>query len=80
MAKKLSVNLGEHFDALINQELKSGRYSSASEVVRAALRLLETEEMRKMALINALVVGERSGRVTGFNSKKHLQKLYRKYL
>lgn len=36
--------LGEHFDELIDRRVRSGRYNNASEVVRAALRLLEDEE------------------------------------
>ncbi len=39
-----SFALGAHFDELIDRRVKSGRYNNASEVVRAALRLLEEEE------------------------------------
>ena len=39
-----SFALGEHFDELIDRRVRSGRYNNASEVVRAALRLLEDEE------------------------------------
>ena len=38
MQKNTSITLGQHFDAFIAEQLKSGRYSSTSEVVRAALR------------------------------------------
>ena len=36
-----SMTLGSHWEVFIKQEIESGRYSSASEVVRAALRELE---------------------------------------
>jgi len=39
-----SYAIGDHFEQFIRQQLESGRYASASEVVREALRLLETRE------------------------------------
>lgn len=62
MAKNTSISLGDHFEQFIAGQVDSGRYGSASEVVRAGLRLLETTESRLEVLRNALVVGERSGR------------------
>ena len=61
MAKNTSVTLGEHFDQFINQQLNSGRYGSASEVVRAGLRVLEDQETKIMNLRNMLAEGENSG-------------------
>lgn len=61
MAKNTSVTLGEHFDKFINQQLNSGRYGSASEVVRAGLRALEDQEAKIINLRNMLVEGENSG-------------------
>ena len=61
MAKNTSVTLGEHFDQFINQQLNSGRYGSASEVVRAGLRALEDQETKIINLRNMLVEGENSG-------------------
>jgi antitoxin ParD1/3/4 len=61
MAKNTSISLGEHFDGFIAQQLEVGRYGSASEVVRAALRLLEDSESKLNALRRMLNEGEQSG-------------------
>lgn len=61
MAKNTSISLGDHFARFINQQIESGRYGSASEVVRASLRLLEEHERKIGALRQALIDGETSG-------------------
>ena len=61
MAKNTSVTLGKHFDQFINQQLNTGRYGSASEVIRAGLRLLEDQETKILNLRNMLIEGENSG-------------------
>ncbi|GAB6043183.1 type II toxin-antitoxin system ParD family antitoxin [Endothiovibrio diazotrophicus] len=63
MAKNTSITLGDHFDRFIAGQLKSGRYGSASEVVRAGLRLLENNEAKQERLRRLLDEGERSGLV-----------------
>jgi antitoxin ParD1/3/4 len=66
MGRNTSFSLDEHFNAFIEDEVASGRYRSASDVVRAALRLLEERETRLNALRDALVAGENSGASTPF--------------
>ena len=61
MAKNTSITLGSHFDEFITERVKNGRFGSASEVVRAGLRLLETSETKLETLRNMLVEGEKSG-------------------
>lgn len=61
MAKNTSITLGNHFDSFISEQLNSGRYGSASEVVRAGLRLLEDSESKLHALRQLIVQGEESG-------------------
>lgn len=39
-----SVALGDHFEEFVREQLESGRFNNASEVVRAGLRLLEDEQ------------------------------------
>ena len=61
MAKNTSITLGDHFDSFIAGQVQSGRYGSASEVIRSALRLLETEETKINTLRQLLAEGEDSG-------------------
>jgi antitoxin ParD1/3/4 len=61
MAKNTSITLGDHFDGFISSQVKNGRYGSASEVIRSALRLLETQETKMNTLRQLLVEGEESG-------------------
>jgi len=61
MAKNTSMTLGDHFDGFIAGQIDSGRFTSASEVVRAALRMLENTEMKLNTLRKSLDDGEKSG-------------------
>ena len=61
MAKNTSITLGDHFDSFITGQVTSGRFGSASEVIRAALRLLENTETRLETLRQMLNEGEQSG-------------------
>ena len=67
MPRNTSVSLGEHFTGFIGECVASGRYNSASDVVRAGLRLLEEHEAKAEALRDALVEGERSGAAARFD-------------
>ncbi len=80
MGKNTSISLGNHFEKFINHEVKSGRYSSVSEVIRSALRMLETEDKKERELIKALKLGEQSGFVENFKPKQNLTELHRQHL
>jgi antitoxin ParD1/3/4 len=78
MAKNTSMLLGDHFEQFIEEQIATGRYSTASEVVRTALRLMEAEEIKKKELNKALAIGEKSGMVDHFDAKSFLKKLKQK--
>jgi len=67
MSKNTSVSLGNHFADFIERQVDKGRYGSASDVVRAGLRLLEERESKLDALRAALIQGEQSGLATPFD-------------
>ena len=52
-----NVNLTDYYDAFVQEQIASGRYKNASEVMRAGLRLLQTqttEEEEKLHLLQSL--------------------------
>jgi antitoxin ParD1/3/4 len=67
MSKNTSFSIGKHFSDFVEARVKEGRYSSASDVVRAGLRLLEEQEAKLAALRAALIKGEQSGPSTLFD-------------
>ena len=67
MPKNTSMSLGDHFASFIDTQVQAGRYGSASDVVRAGLRLLEEHEGKVKALQDALIEGEQSGKPQPFD-------------
>ena len=61
MQKNTSVTIGPHYEKFIAKQIEVGRYSSASEAIRAGLRLLEERELKLFALRKSLKEGEESG-------------------
>lgn len=76
MPKNTSILLGDHFNEFIKEQISSGRFNSASEVVRSALRMFEEEEIKKKELIKELIKGEQSGFSDGFDKNKFLQNMH----
>lgn len=60
-----SVALGDHFEKFIRAQVDSGRFNNVSEVVRAGLRLLEEEEVRKRIELEALREKIAAGKTSG---------------
>lgn len=75
MPKNTSMSLGDHFASFIDTQVQTGRYGSASDVVRAGLRLLEEHETKVKALQDALIEGEQSGIAEDFDSEAFLQEI-----
>lgn len=80
MAKNTCIWLGEYFETFIKDKVGSGRYSNASEVIRAGLRMLEEEERNIELLREALAAGEQSGFATPFDSEQFLKEMKAKYI
>ena len=76
--KTTTVALGAHFDNFIKASIMGGRYTNASEVIRAGLRRLEEDEQQIATLRAAIDEGDASGFVDGFDFDTHLSELLSK--
>ena len=70
--EKRSISLPADQAAYLDGLVASGAYASASEVVRAGLRLLENQEAKLAALRNALKEGWDSGKPEAFDVEAFL--------
>lgn len=61
-----SLSLGEHWEVFIKNEISSGRYGSASEVVRDALRFMEERKSKLDALRTHLAQGAQQAKTGDF--------------
>ena len=61
-----SLSLGEHWEVFIKNEISSGRYGSASEVVRDALRTMEERKSKLEALRTHLAQGAQQAKTGNF--------------
>jgi antitoxin ParD1/3/4 len=72
MTKNTSVTLGDQYDAFIRRQIANGRFGSASEAVRAGLRLLEERELKLERLRAAIDEGDQSGDYQPFDVDEFL--------
>lgn len=72
MAKNTSFTLSDRLARFVEGKVAEGRYASASDVVRAGLRLLEEQEAKLDALRASLIEGEASGAATPFDFETFL--------
>ncbi len=79
MARTVTVTLGPHYEEFIQANIAGGRFNNVSEVIRAALRLMEDEETRLAAIRAALIEGEESGIVKDFDPDQFLKELHARY-
>ena len=75
MVRNTSISLGDHFTDFIDTQVQAGRYGSASDVVRAGLRLLEEHELKVRALQEALIAGEQSGTPEDFDNPAFVKRM-----
>ncbi|CAL8480618.1 type II toxin-antitoxin system ParD family antitoxin [Caballeronia sp. S22] len=69
-----SISVTEHLSSFIRSEVATGRYSSASEVVRAGLRLLEEQTSHRASSgRGATARSKRPARANG-NARAGLEK------
>lgn len=62
MPRTTSFSLGAELDTFVREQVESGAYDSASEVVRAALKRMADEQRKEAAVLAALDRGVASGR------------------
>ena len=67
MSRNTSVEIGDELGQFIDTQLQTGRYGSASEVIRAGLRHLQDEETKMAALRAAVREGLESGPAEPFD-------------
>lgn len=79
MSKNTSIVLSEHFQSFIDGQISEGRYGSASEVVRAGLRLLENHETKLAMLKAAVKEGLESGKPEPFDVETFLAEVNAEY-
>jgi antitoxin ParD1/3/4 len=80
MAQNTSFSLSDHFTGFIADQVQTGRYGSASDVVRAGLRLLEEHEAKVKALQDALTEGEQSGEPQPFDNEAFLKRMHERHV
>ncbi len=73
MSRNTSVELGDEIAGFIDHQVTAGRYGSASEVIRAGIRLLQDQETKMEALRLALREGEESGPSVPFEMDSFIQ-------
>ena len=76
MGKNTSILLGDYFEKYVNEQLRTGKFATVSEVIRAALRLMESEEIKSKILVKELKAGEKSRKVKNFDRAENLKKLH----
>ncbi len=82
MARTTSVTLGEYYEQFIEKQISEGRYQTVSEVIRDALRSMDTQRQREEkrdALIAELEKGRKSPAVENFDMATLIDELERRY-
>ncbi|MDQ0473439.1 type II toxin-antitoxin system ParD family antitoxin [Labrys wisconsinensis] len=67
MTTTISFTLDDYGAAFVETQVAEGRHGNASDVLHAALRLLQDQQARLATLRAALLEGEESGPSTAFD-------------
>ncbi|PHR21256.1 MAG: type II toxin-antitoxin system ParD family antitoxin [Sphingopyxis sp.] len=76
MSKNTSISLSDHNLDFVHQQVNSGRFGSASEVIRDALRLMEEREVKLAMLKHELQKGLDSGPAQPFNWDSFIERAF----
>lgn len=76
MSKNTSVSLGDYFNGFIEEQVASGRFASASEVIRAGLRLLEADQAKLERLRELIREGDESGEPVPLDREKFFAEMH----
>jgi len=79
MNKRTNIALDTPFSEFVEQQVEEGRYTSASEVVQAGLKLLEEREAQIERLRAAIIEGEESGPARSFDLGEFLDRKRREF-
>lgn len=74
-----SMSLGPHWEKFIKAQVKSGRYSNSSEVMREALRRWEAEEEQIENLRKLIEEGENSGYIENWDYQEFKARMHKRY-
>jgi len=66
------ITLGTYFEKFVHERISEGRFKNADEVIRAALRLLEEEENKRISLKSSIEEGIESRFAENFVAEDHL--------
>jgi len=75
MSRNTSIKLGAPYLEFIDRQIAKGRFATASEAVRAGLRLLEEQEIALEKLRAAIDEGYRSGPPEAFDVEQFLAEI-----
>jgi len=79
MTQNTAFSLDEHFADFVAEQVQTGHYASADDVIRAGLQLLQEHEAKVKALEDALTAGEQSGEPRPFDGEAFLKRMHEKY-
>ncbi len=80
MGRNTSIALSDHFQDFVDTQVSIGKYASVSEVIRAALRMLEDYEAKVAVLKAELQKGEQGKTITDTDYNASFMQKRQQYL